>query len=140
MNPNYTTIKFYIDVEQTGLPFIKVGIDDTRSVIMLIDSGSQDCAVFEYLYQEAKELFIHTTDTTITHGIGGSTETSNVIGKLHLAGREFPAYFFIASSEVGQSLRETVGAPVGGLIGTRFMLEYGWIIDYNKQAILIPEV
>lgn len=139
MTRNYITVKFYIDVEQTCLPFIKVGIDDTRSVIMLVDSGSQDCMIFDYLFREAKELFIKTEDSTLMHGIGGCTETPYVVGKLHIAGREFLSQFSVASSEVGQSLGETVGFPVGGLIGTKFMLEYGWIIDYSKQAILIPE-
>lgn len=140
MPQNFITIKFYIDVEQTNLPFIKVGIDETRSVIMLIDTGSQDCVIFNYLFQEAKELFIQTENSTVMHGIGGSTETPYVVGKLYIAGREFLSQFSVAGSEIGQSLGETVGFPVGGLIGTKFMLEYGWIIDYGKQAILIPEV
>lgn len=139
MNPKYTAIKFYIDVEQTYLPFIKVGIDDTRNIIMLVDSGSQDCIIFDYLYQEVKELFIKTENSTVTHGIGGSTETPYVVGKLYVAGKEFPSQFSVAGSEVGQSLGKTVGFPVGGLIGTKFMLEYGWVIDYGRQAILIPK-
>lgn len=140
MSQNFITIKFYIDVEQTNLPFIKVGIDETRSVIMLIDTGSQDCVLFNYLFQEAKELFIQTENSTVMHGIGGSTKVPYVVGKLHIAGREFLSQFSVAGSEVGQSLGEAVGFPVGGLIGTKFMLEYGWVIDYGKQAILIPEV
>lgn len=142
MNQKYTTIKFYIDVEETYLPFIKVGIDATRNVIMLIDTGAQKSMIFKYLYQEAKDLFITSEDTLAIHGINNNEaeECPIVAGKIYLRGKEFPASFSIASSEVGQALGATVGLPIGGLLGTEFLLENKWIIDYDKKAILIPGV
>ncbi len=36
-------------------------------------------------------------------------------------------------------LSKEVGFPVCGIIGTYFMMEYGWMIDFCQQEIIIPE-
>lgn len=139
LNMNYTTVNFCVDAKQLNMPFILVGISAQRSIVMLVDTGSENNQIFRYLYQEVPELFTKTDQKALIQGSVGSEETCIVNGNLYISGKEYLTDFLIMNSEAGYSLSEMKGLPVGGLIGTKFMLEHGWIIDYSKQRILIPE-
>lgn len=140
MTQNYTTIKFFADVKQLNLIFILVGLDARRSTVMIIDTGAEENQIFEYLYEEAEELFTKTGNISILHGIGGEFESFFVQGKITLNKKDYTSDFAISCGDTGKTLSESMGFPIGGLIGTKFMAKHGWIIDYGKQEILIPEI
>lgn len=135
----YTQIPFCADVKQLHLPFIHIGIDKERSVTMLVDTGSENNRIFDYLYNQESELFTKTGEEVNLQGVAGSKISYFVSGSLYVKGEECPTTFSIIEGEAGMALSETVGFPVAGLIGTEFMLEHGWIVDFSRQAILIPE-
>ena len=39
----------------------------------------------------------------------------------------------------GKQLSEEMGFPVCGFIGSRFMVEDGWVIDFAHQEIIISD-
>lgn len=133
-------IKFIADVKNIGLPFIMVNIDEHRSIVMLVDTGSDNNQLFENAYKEIEELFIPTGDLAIVHGIGTDEKTTEMVeGTLFIGGEKIETQFQISPEETGMALSEHVGFPVSGIIGSFLMLKYGWIIDYSNQQILIEK-
>lgn len=132
-------IPFYANIDDVHLPFIRINIDAQRSIVMLVDTGSEYNQVFEYLYNETPELFTDTGEHINIQGIGGDIEVPLMSGNLYVNSKEYTTTFVVTDSNTGHALSDTIGFPVGGLIGTRFLAEYGWIIDYSKQVIYYHE-
>ena len=47
---------------------------------------------------------------------------------------------FLLNEEDGAfvQLSQEMGFPISGIIGTSFMAEHGWVLDYGKQEVVIP--
>jgi predicted nucleic acid-binding protein len=41
--------------------------------------------------------------------------------------------------DAGKLLSEEMGFPIVGIIGTLFMAEYDWVLDFGKQEVQIPD-
>lgn len=133
-------LKFIADVAKVELPFIIVGIDATRNVAMLVDTGSTHNQLFGQAYEDLKDLFTSTGTQMNVHGILKEEVTDEVRGKIYICGVQYEAEFQLAPKETGIALSEFAGFPVSGIIGTIFMAKHGWIIDYSKQEIYITKM
>ena len=47
--------------------------------------------------------------------------------------------FLVRGDDAGIALSKAMGFSVIGMIGTYFMVEHGWVIDFANQEILIPD-
>lgn len=132
--------KFFADAKKTLLPFVCLPIDAKRAVVMLIDTGSTENILFGYAYEALKDVFKETEVMHSVVGIEGSqTAYRTVEGGLIVAGKEFRSIFTLQDNDrAGKMLSQEMGFPVGGIIGTSFMVEHGWILDFANQELIVP--
>lgn len=129
---------FYLDPTKVGLPFVPVGIGDFM-VLMLADTGATDNHIFEYVYKDMGDVFSDTGESAVTHGISGNIIQKIVSGKLYINETEYPTKFIIGDSNAGLVLSKDIDCPIAGIIGSKFMLQHKWVIDYEKQRVFIAE-
>lgn len=134
-------INFYADVTEVGFPFIRINEGKFKGVVLLIDTGSNDNMLFGYAYKQAKNLLEPVDGVRYLTGIEGiQSKLILTKGTLSFCGKEYSMTFMVRDEDsAGTMLSEELGFPIAGMIGTKFMVEHGWVIDYAKQAIFIPE-
>lgn len=133
-------MRFYADTTRVEMPFVQIGVDDERSIIMLIDTGSNNNVMFDFAYQELKQMMKEEEGKSTLVGMGGESSPLNFVsGNFSICGKTYNMLFILqVDNEVGKRLSQEQGFPIAGIIGTNFMTEHGWIIDFGKQVIIIP--
>ena len=133
-------MRFYADTTRVEMPFVQIGVDDERSIIMLIDTGSNNNVMFDFAYQELKQMMKEEEGKSTLVGMGGESSPLNFVsGNFSICGKTYNMFFILqVDNEVGKRLSQEQGFPIAGIIGTNFMTEHGWIIDFGKQVIIIP--
>ena len=133
-------MRFYAETTRVEMPFVQIGVDDERSIIMLIDTGSNVNVMFDYAYQELKQMMKEEEGKSTLVGIGGESAPMDFVsGDFSICGKTYNMLFVLqVDNEIGKRLSQEKGFPIAGIIGTSFMTEHGWIIDFGKQAIIIP--
>ena len=133
-------INFYADATQMGMPFILITEGEFAGLVFLIDTGSNDNIMFGYVHKELKDMFMAEEGTSTLYGIDGKkTDVSHTRGKLSFGGKEHDMRFLVREDDTAfLQLTNDVGFPVAGIIGTRFMVEHGWVLDFAHQEIVIP--
>lgn len=134
-------IHFFTDATETGMPFIRISTGSLKGVIMLIDTGSTNNALFGKAYYELKDCFNTTEKTSSLFGIDGNEKDVKIVkGELAICGKTYTMDFLVKEDgNAFEKLYENLGFPVSGLIGTTFMLEHNWLIDFSKQEIVLPK-
>ena len=134
-------IKFYADAAKVGMPFICVNEGGFKDVMFMIDTGSTENVLFGYVYEQAKDQLKEAEGRYTITGIDGKPkEVKPVIGYVPFCGMEYEMKFFVRDDDdAGIALSQAMGFSVIGLIGTLFMVEHGWVIDFANQEILIPD-
>lgn len=134
-------IKFYKDVTKYGLPFILIKEGKFKGVIMLIDTGSNDNIIWGYAYEQLKDRFAPVEGNSSLYGLEGKvTEVKKVSCTMSFCGKEHDMVFLLGEDDgCAVRLAKDMGFPMAGIIGTNFMAEHNWTIDYAKQEIRIPE-
>ncbi len=132
-------IRFYADVTKTELPFIRIEEGAFEGMILLVDTGSNDNILFGHFYNQAKEKFQPMEGSRDTYGIEGTIRQRNMVsGIVSFCGTEYEMQFTVQENDdCAIMLSKEMGFPVFGILGTNFMAEHGWIIDFGKQEITI---
>lgn len=134
-------IHFFADIAETGMPLVRITEGKLKGVIMIIDTGSTSNMLFGKAYNELRNFF-HPIDGTITllSVEGKEVDAKLVEGDVEICGKMHPMVFSINDSgNAFEKLYEDFGFPVSGIIGSRFMVEHNWMIDFCKQEIVIPK-
>ena len=137
-------IRFYTDATRVGMPFVNINKGCSDKVIMLIDTGSTDNSLFAYAYKQAKEKYkeVEGGDHSLYGIEGKEAKAKCVVGTINFLGKDREMYFLVREddeADAGLLLSEQMGFPVVGIIGTSFMVEHNWKIDFANQEIIIPE-
>ena len=142
MERSYYRIPFYADANVMGMPFIRISEGAFKGIVMVIDTGCTDNVMFGYAYQQLKDRMIPLEEMVNHFGIDGIGTTRKMAsGVLAFCGKEYEMTFVVREDNVaGIELSKEMGFPITGLIGTYFMAEQGWVIDFGKQEVLIPVV
>ena len=132
-------IKFYADATEKGLPFIRIQEGEFEGLVFMIDTGSNDNILFGYAYQQLKDMMAPVEGQSSLYGIDGKpTNVDLASGKFSFFGKEHDMVFLIREDdEAGKLLSQEMGFPICGIIGTKFMLEHNWIINFAKQEIVV---
>ena len=74
-------------------------------------------------------------------GLEGTVKESNLVkGTFSFCGKEYDMTFLVREDdEAAVRIANEIGIPMAGIIGTNFMAEHNWTIDYAKQEIRIPK-
>ena len=142
MEQSYCRIPFFADAQEKGMPFIRISEGPFKGIVMVIDTGCTDNVMFGYAYHQLKKRMRPLEETVNQIGIDGIGTTRKMAsGTLAFCGREYEMTFVVREDNVaGIELSKEMGFPITGLIGTFFMANHGWVIDFGKQEVLIPVV
>lgn len=134
-------IKFYADATKVGMPFICINEGGFKNVAMLIDTGSTNNVLFGYVYEQAKDQLQELEgDYTITGIDGKPKKATSVVGNMPFCGKIYEMTFLVKDEDdLGQMLSKEMGFTVIGIIGTLFMAEHDWVLDFGKQEVVIPD-
>lgn len=135
-------IKFYADAKQLGLPFIAITEGDYAGLVLLIDTGSNDNIIFGYTYSQVQDSLKPLGENGSIYGLDGiKTEVHFVEWGLSFCGKKHDMRFLVREDDTAlRQLSKDMGFPVAGIIGTKFMVEHGWMIDFAHQEIRIPSI
>ena len=118
-------------LSKSNLPLIPVDIQD-KSLCLLLDTGSNinmiDTAVYEY-FKDTAELA-----GEFTHfGIEGNSEQAITVKMPFLfEGHSFAPIFSVVNLDKAFSkVREESDIPLHGLLGNKFFVERGWVLDFD---------
>ena len=138
---NSRRIRFFKDASEIGLPLIHVMEGDFKGIVMLIDTGSNDNLMFGYAYHQLEEYMKPIESKCKLYGIDGTPTVSTCArGILSFCGMKYGMTFVIReNNDVIVMLSQELGFPIAGIIGTKFMAEHGWMIDFQNQEVVIPE-
>lgn len=134
-------IKFYADATKIGMPFICINEGGFENAVMLIDTGSNNNILFGYVYEQVKDQLQEVKGDYVITGIDGETKkASAVVGNMPFCGKRYEMTFLVKDEgDPGPMLSKEIGIPVIGIIGTLFMAEHDWVLDFAKQEVLIPD-
>lgn len=133
-------IRFFADATETGVPFIRIEEGDFEGIVMLLDTGSNDNVMFGYAYHQLKGLMKPVEGQRNVYGIDGKIKTVNIVsGIIPFCGRKYEMNFLVREdNEAAMLISKDMGFPVSGIIGTNFLVEHGWMLDFGKQEVVIP--
>lgn len=134
-------IPFFGDAVDMGMPYIRISEGQLKGAIMMIDTGSNSNVLFGRAYNELQEFFQPLECENSLFGIDGKeVDVKTVEGNIMFCGKTYAMNFLVKNDgEAFEKLFENLGFPVSGIIGTNFMVEHNWTIDFGKQEIMIPK-
>ena len=123
-------------LEKTGLPLI-LTTDNPKNLCFLIDTGSTNDVIFDFVYQHFKDYFTLTDESQDIMGIDGSLKPTIIVNSdLQFEDLRYKAPFVIleANDAITQIQAET-GIQIHGILGTPFLIENKCLIDFDKLII-----
>lgn len=126
----------HFGLEKAGLPLV-LTTDNPKNLCFLIDTGSTENVIFDFVYKHFKEYFEETTDGQNIMGIDGSIKPGfNVKAELQFDDLRYNAPFVVleANDAVIQVQAET-GIQIHGVLGIPFLMESKCLIDFEKLII-----
>lgn len=126
----------HFGLEKAGLPLI-LTTDNPKNLCFLIDTGSTNNVIFNFVYQHFKDYFTLTTDSQSIMGIDGSLKPTIIINAdLQFDDLRYKASFAVleANDAITQVQAET-GIQIHGVLGIPFLMENKCLIDFDKLTI-----
>lgn len=123
-------------LEKAGLPLI-LTTDNPKNLCFLIDTGSTNDVIFDFVYQHFKDYFTPTAESQNIMGIDGSFKSSFIINaELQFDDLRYKAPFVVleANDAINQVQTET-GIQIHGVLGIPFLVENKCLIDFNRLTI-----
>lgn len=127
----------HFGLEKAGLPLI-LTTDNPKNLCFLIDTGSTNDVIFDFVYQHFKDYFTPTSDSQNIMGIDGSLKPAiTVNADLQFDDLRYKAPFAVleANDAITQVLVET-GIQIHGVLGVPFLIENKCLIDFGKLIIV----
>lgn len=123
-------------LNKLGLPLIVTA--SKPNLCFLIDTGATNNIVFSFVYEELNQYFKSVQKTSHMMGIEGTAnEVIQVEGTIAFEDKELTTVFSVldASKAVLQIQKEH-GVQIHGILGTPFLAQNGWILDFKQLIIL----
>ncbi len=123
-------------LEKAGLPLI-LTTDNPKNLCFLIDTGSTNDVIFDFVYQHFKDYFTLTAECQNIMGIDGSLKPTIIVNAdLQFDDCRYKAPFVVleANEAINQVQAET-GIQIHGVLGIPFLMENKCLIDFDKLII-----
>lgn len=123
-------------LEKAGLPLI-LTTDNPKNLCFLIDTGSTNDVIFDFVYEHFKDYFTLTAENQNIMGIDGSLKPSIIVNAdLQFDDLSYKAPFVIleANDAITQVQTET-GIQIHGVLGIPFLMENKCLVDFNRLII-----
>ncbi len=126
----------HFDLEKAGLPLI-LTTDNPKNLCFLIDTGSTNDVIFDFVYQHFKDYFTLTAESQNIMGIDGSFKPTIIINAdLQFDDLKYKAPFVVleANDAITQVQAET-GIQIHGVLGIPFLMENKCLLDFDNLII-----
>lgn len=126
----------HFGLEKAGLPLI-LTTENPRNLCFLIDTGSTENVIFNFVYQHLKEYFKETADEQNIMGIDGSLQSTLIVNAdLHFDDLSYNAPFAVLeANDAIQQVQAETGIQIHGVLGIPFLIENKCLIDFDKLTI-----
>lgn len=127
-------------LQKTGLPLI-LSSGKLKNLCFLIDTGSNNNVLFDFVYEHFKEEFKLLDGTCRTMGIEGHFVNHPVIeATFNFEGTDYTSEFsVIDATEAITHLQEETGMLLHGVLGIQFLVENGWKLDFQRCIVSCDE-
>lgn len=131
----FETYPLSYGLNKAKLPIIMVKVED-KYLCFILDTGSTCCLIDSNVVEYFKDIVEPIGDYSIS-GIDGTKHNVDVvILPFNFEGYTYKPKFCVQPlSDAFKSIEEDNGIQVHGLLGTDFMLENKWIIDFNNLEL-----
>lgn len=125
-------------LQKVGLPLILTS-GKLKNLCFLIDTGATHNSLFDFVYDHFKDEFKLLEDKGRSMGIEGSyKETPIIEATFNFEGKDYASTFFVLDAgEAVKQVQEETGVQIHGVLGIPFLVENGWIIDFEKLIVKI---
>ena len=122
-------------LEKTGMPLILTS--GKKNVCFLIDTGSTYNTLFSFVYEHFKDDFRIIEEDQKTMGIESRFQDSTTVeGTFNFDGTEYTSTFeVVKANDTITQLQEETGVQLHGILGTPFLMENKWKIDFEKMIV-----
>lgn len=126
----------HFGLEKAGLPLI-LTTAHPKNLCFLIDTGSTENIIFQFVYTHFKDLFPTIEGTQSIMGIEGRQKDSILVqadlvfDELHYSA----PFAILEASEAIHKVYEYTGIQIHGILGIPFLVENGCIIDFKEFYI-----
>lgn len=123
-------------LEKAGLPLI-LTTDNPKNLCFLIDTGSTNDVIFDFVYQHFKDYFTLTAESQNIMGIDGSLKPTIIVNAdLQFDDLRYKAPFVVleANDAITQVQTET-GIQIHGILGMPFLLDNKLVLDFNNLKV-----
>lgn len=126
----------HFGLEKAGLPLI-LTTDSPKNLCFLIDTGSNNDVIFDFVYQHFKDYFVLTAESQNIMGITGSLKSSFIVNAdLQFDDCRYKAPFVVLeANEAIRQVQEETGIQIHGVLGIPFLIENKCLIDFDKLTI-----
>jgi len=127
------TLKY--GLTKANLPLIPITIQD-KTLCFLLDTGSNHNIIDKAVYSHFKDISEPVGEYS-HFGVEGNTEASKTV-KLPFSfeGHNFNPIFSVVNMDSAFSkIQEESGIPIHGLLGNKFFIEHGWVLDFDKMEL-----
>ena len=125
----------YHGLNQTKLPIIVIEIED-KHLCFILDTGSSRCLIDSNVVEYFKNIVEPIGDYCISGIDGTKHKVDVVILPFNFEGyTDKPKFCVQQLSDAFKEITEDSGIQVHGLLGTDFLIENKWIIDFKELNI-----
>ncbi len=112
-----------------------------KNLCFLIDTGSTHNIMFAYVYEHFKnELKLLNEKQNIMGIEGHYEETPTIEATFNFEGTDYTSTFSVFDgSDAIMQVQEETGVQIHGILGTQFLMENNWVIDFEKLIITCHE-
>ena len=122
-------------LSKANLPLIPITIQD-KTLCFLLDTGSNHNIIDKAVYSHFKDSSEPVGEYS-HFGIEGNTE-QNMTVKLPFSFEECnftPIFSVVNMDSAFSKIHEESGIPIHGLLGNKFFIEHGWVLDFDKMEL-----
>lgn len=124
-------------LQKTSLPLI-VTSGRLKNLCFLIDTGSTHNTLFDFVYEHFKDEFKLLDSTCRTMGIEGHYKETPVIeATFNFEGTDYTSTFSVLdATDAIMQVQEETGVQIHGVLGSQFLMENKWIVDFDKLIVI----
>ena len=126
-----------LGLQKTGLPLI-VTSGKLKNLCFLIDTGSTNNTLFDFVYEHFKDEFKLLDSTCRTMGIEGHYKETPVIeATFNFEGIDYNTSTFsvLDATDAIMQVQEETGMQIHGILGIPFLVENEWIVDFETCTV-----
>ena len=122
-----------LGLQKTGLPLII----SSDNLCFLIDTGSTHNILFSFVYEHFKDRFKVLEEKHNIIGVDGvQHEAPTIETTFNFEGMNYTSSFAVLNaSKAVMQVQEETGVQIHGVLGTLFLVENKWIVDFEQLTI-----